>query len=116
MLTISPETFSRMNAVEEDRFVRKLVGFLQASVPSLANEPPADIYAQARLLTQKARSHDMTSEQAVAAFALTAAQLGLDFVERFAGVRQILFSSHSEDEKAKLLEGFTISLFQTLAR
>ena len=115
MLKISPETFSRINAVDQDRYIRKLAGFLQAAVPALAKAPPAEFYAQIQHVMQQARGFDMFSERAVAAFALTAAHLGLDFVDRFAGVRQILFSTHSQDEKAQLLEGFTMSLLKTLA-
>lgn len=115
MLKIAPDTFARINAVDQDRFIRKLAGFLQTAVPALAKEPPAPFYAQIQQLIQQARSFDMVSERAVAAFALTAAHLGIDFVDRFAGVRQILFSTHSQDQKADLLEGFTMSLLKTLA-
>lgn len=116
MLEISPETFSRISAAEEERFVGKLVTFLLENVPTMKGEPPQAMAAEVRRMIPMARGYNMISERAVTAFVLTAAQLGLDFVDRFAGVRQILFSSHTEDEKADLLEGFTLSLFKTLGR
>lgn len=116
MLKISPRTFARMSEHEEGRFIARLAGFLREKVPGLANEPPAALDHQCRMLAKQARSHDMTSEQAIAAFVMTAAILGVDFVDRFPAVRQILFRPVPQERKAELLQGFTIKLLDTLRR
>ncbi len=116
MLDISPHAFSGIAAHEEARFVRKLATFLREKVPSLASEAPEAVEAQCRLLMQRSRGFDMKSEQAVAVFAMTAAVLGLDFVERFPAARQILFRPVSQERKAELLQGFTVKLLDTLRK
>ena len=114
MLTLSPETFQRMSAVEEQRFVERIVDFLRQNVPQMAGEPQDSMVAQVRVLKAEAATYDMTSEQAVAVYALTAALIGADFSERFGGARKILFSANDQDKKAQLLEGFTVTLLQKL--
>jgi hypothetical protein len=114
MLEISGQVVSRFEDEAEQRYIAKLAAFLREKVPSLANEDPAAMTVQCKLLKDKAGSFNMRSEQAVAAFAMTAAVLGLDFVERFRGARQILYADTPEDEKAELLEGFTVTLVQRL--
>jgi hypothetical protein len=114
MLTLSPETFARMSAVEEQRFVERVVAFLRENVPQMASEPPDAMAAQVRALKAEAATYDMTSEAAVATYALTAALIGADFAERFPGARKILFSANGEDKKAQLLEGFVVTLLQKL--
>lgn len=55
------------------------------------------------------------SEKNVAIFVLTAAQLGIDFVDRFPRAREIVSSQLSSEDKATELEVFTRTLFETLA-
>ncbi len=114
MLEISDQVVSRFEGEAEQRFIAKLAAFLREKVPSLASESPEALHVQCKLLKDKAFSFDMRSEQAVATFAMTAAILGLDFVERFRGARQILYADTPEDEKAELLEGFTVTLLKRL--
>ena len=116
MLDISPHTFSRISDHEEARYLRKLAAFLQERVPTLAGESPEAKIAPCRLLKNQAQGFDMVSEQAVAAFAMTAAVLGLDFVDRFPAARQILFRPVSQERKAELLQGFTVKLLDTLRK
>jgi hypothetical protein len=116
MLEISERTFARLQEPIEQAFLTKLAAFLREKVPSLAKEAPEATVAQCRLLKAQANSYDMHSEQAVAAFAMTAAILGVDFVERFRGARQILWSNEPETRKAKLLEGFTVTLLAKLKK
>ena len=114
MLEISDHVVSRFEVEAEQRFIAKLAAFLREKVPSLASETPEAMFAQCKLLKDKAFSFDMRSEQAVAAFAITAALLGLDFVERFRGARQILYADTTEDEKAEMLSAFTVILLKRL--
>ena len=116
MLNISDQVMGRFEEQSEQRFIAKLAAFLKAKVPSIASENPSTVFAQCKSLKDKANSFNMRSEQAVAVFGLTAALLGLDFVERFRGARQILYSSAAENHKAELLEGFTVSLMTRLQR
>lgn len=116
MLEISNQAFSGLKDQTEQRFVAKLAAFLREKVPALASESLEATIVQCKLLKRKANSFDMSSERAVAAFAMTAAVLGLDFVERFRGARQILYADAPEEEKAELLEGFTVTLLDRLGR
>ncbi len=114
MLEVSPECFEGISAVEESRFVDRLVMFLRQNVPQVASEPQDAMVARVRALKADAATYDMKSEQPVAAYVLTGALLGVDFVEKFPGARKILYSKNSEDKKADLLEGFTVTLMQKL--
>jgi hypothetical protein len=116
MLTISAETYTKFQEFEERRFIKRVSDFLRNSVPGLAAEPEPQMLATIRQLQDQADTYGMINEQAVASYALTAAHLGVDFVERFRGIRQILFLDRSQDEKAALLESFTVKLLQTPAR
>lgn len=114
MLEVSPECFEGISAVEEQRFVDRLVAFLRQKVPQMAREPQDAMVAQVRALKADAATFKMKSEQAVAAYVLTGALIGADFVDRFSGARKILFSDNTEEKKADLLEGFTVTLMQKL--
>jgi hypothetical protein len=116
MLQLTTETTDKFAEVEDRRFIAKISDFLRQAVPGLAKEPEAEMHATIRKLREEARGYHMTSEQAVAAFALTAGHLGTNFVERFRGARQILYSNHTQAEKADLLKHFTLSLLRTLGR
>jgi hypothetical protein len=82
----------------------------------MAPVPAAEMQQQIRVLIAQARTFDIVTEAGVATYVVTAALLGLDFVERFRGARVILMSSEPEERKAKLLEGFTVRLLETLGR
>jgi 16S rRNA G527 N7-methylase RsmG len=101
---------------EEDRFIMKVVAFLQESVPAMQQEDPAKMYGEVRKLKEQAATFDMISERAVATFALTAALLGLDFVDRFDGARQILFRPVDQKRKSELLKAYTLNLLETLGQ
>ena len=116
MLKITPESLAALTAVEERAFVRRLAAMLRDAVPALANEPAAAMEAQVQLQIEAARSYGMTSERAVATYAMTAAQLGVDFPDQFGGARDILTASTSGDRKADRLEAFTLRLFDALAQ
>ena len=116
MLTISPSTRVAFERVEEDKYIARLSQFLKEKVPAMAAVPPAELHGQLRLLIAQARTFDMVTEAGIAAYSVTAAMLGLDFVERFRGARVILMSSETEERKARLLEGFTVRLLETLGR
>ena len=116
MLTIDPSTFASLTRVEEQRYVEQLTAFLRENVPSLAIEPNPAMQEQVRLLLQEARSFGMTSEQSVAVYVLTAAQLGVDFVRRFRGAYQIVTAAISQEEKSELLEAFSVNLLDILER
>jgi len=116
VFAISQQTFSDFERGSEDEYVRRLADHLRQTVPGMASEPPAQLHEQIRQLKAQAKTYDMVSEQAVAAFVVTAAHLGLDFVERFRAPRQILFSPRSQEKKAELLKAFTVQLLDTLAR
>ena len=81
MLEVSGQVVSRFEDEAEQRYIAKLAAFLREKVPSLASESPEALQVQCKLLKDKAFSFDMRSEQAVAAFAMTAAILGLDFAD-----------------------------------
>ena len=115
MLKITPDTFAAFTAIEERAFIARLTAFLRDAVPALAGEPPAAMDAQVRLQIEAARNYGMTSERAVAAYVLTAAQLGPDFPDRFAAARDILLTPMVGDRKAEQLEAFTVRLFEALA-
>lgn len=115
MFTISPTSYAWFTNEAERKFVLDLVTFLRQNVPELAGEPADAMIAQVTLLLEQARSYGLMSEQHVAVFALTAAQLGTDFVEKFPGAREILTLELSADEKVSLLEAFTLNLFEILA-
>ena len=116
MLQLTTETTDKFAEVEDRRFIAKISDFLRQAVPGLAKEPEPEMHATIRKLRDEARGYHMTSEQAVAAFALTAAHLGTNFVERYRGARQILFSDRPQMEKADLLKHFTITLLKTLGK
>ena len=114
MLQISTTTFGRIAIVEEAKFIDRLIAFLKEFVPGMRGDPPEAMRVTIRDLMQQARSFNMVSEAGVAAYVLTASHLGLDFSERFAGARKILFMDIDEKDKADLLQGFTISLLKVL--
>lgn len=114
MLEVSPECFEGISAVEEQRFIDRLVAFLRQQVPQMAREPQDVMVAQVRALKAEAATYDMNSERAVATYALTAALIGADFAEKFPGARKILFTKNDQDKKSQLLEGFTVTLLQEL--
>lgn len=115
MLTISPETFSKVASADLEVFVRKLADFIRQNVPGMSAEPPDRMHAQILALKKDANGYGLRSEQGIAAYAVTAAFLGVNFPERFAGARQILFARETEERKAELLSAFTVTLFDTLA-
>lgn len=114
MFSVSPEVFATFESQTETQFIVKLGKVLREAVPDLRQEPDEPFHAQVRLLVENARSFDMRSEQAIGAFCITAAMLGADFADQFAGARQILASSEPEYRKAELLEAFTLNLFEIL--
>ena len=116
MLTISSDAYAKVADDQEHRYIARIADFLRQSVPGLTKEPEPRLFTAIRRLKEQAGEYGMVSEQAVAAYALTAAHLGLDFVERFRGVRQILFMNCPQEEKAQLLQAFTVRLLQTLGR
>lgn len=116
MLKITPESLAQLTAVEERAFLRRLTAMLREAVPALAHEPPAAMDAQVQLQVEAARGYGMTSERAVATYVMTAAQLGIDFPDRFGGARDILTAATSGDRKADRLEAFTLRLFDALAQ
>ncbi len=115
MLKIGPETFSRMAAADLDAFVRRLAAFVYANVPGMKDMTEPALVADIHRLKDKAAGFGLKSEGGVAAYVVTAAYLGLDFPEKFAGARQILFSGESEERKAELLGAFTATAFEALA-
>ena len=116
MLTIGPETFAAARREEEESYIGRLIAVLRETVPDLAAEPPAQMDAQVRLQIEAARSHGLQSEQAVAAYVMTAAQLGPDFVDQFPAIQQILLDDATDAKKADNLERFTVALFEDLER
>lgn len=114
MLSFSPGSYAALTEASEQAFVSRLAGVLREAVPSLAKEPDAPFHEQVRILVRHARSFGLTSEQTVGAYAVTAALLGLNFADRFAGARQILLGHETQARKAELLEGFTMALLETL--
>lgn len=97
-----------------EAYLQRLSVFLREAVPDLASEPQAQFIEQLRFLARQAQSYGLTSEQGIAIFAITAAQLGLDFVEAFPGAKQILEDPMDESEKAEMLEAFTLNLLEIL--
>ncbi|MDO7843972.1 hypothetical protein [Sphingomonas immobilis] len=116
MLQLTTETTDKFAEVEDRRFIAKISDFLRQAVPGLAKEPEPEMHATIRQLREEARGYGMTSEQAVAAFALTAGHLGTNFVERYRGARQILFADTTQKQKAELLKHFTITLLRELGK
>jgi len=116
MFEISPKAFAAFEGKAESEFIERLGHVLRTAVPSLQSEPQPAFFAQLRLLVEQARSFGLCSERAVGGFAITAALLGVDFVDRFPGARQILLGSETGDRKAELLEAFTLNLFEILER
>lgn len=114
MFSVSPEVFRSFESQSETQFIVKLGKVLREAVPDLAQEAAEPFNAQIRLLVEQARSYGLRSEQSIGAFCITAAMLGPDFVDQFAGARQILLSSEPEERKAELLEAFTLNLFEIL--
>ena len=114
MITITPETFAVATAREERLFIDRLTAFLRETVPELADQPPPAMDAQVRLVIEAARGYGLRSEQAVSAYALTAALLGPDFVDRFPAAHAIMLDESSEQRKAEQLEAFTTALFDAL--
>lgn len=115
VLTISPGTFSRMASADLEVFVRKLSDFIRQNVPGMSAEPPDRMRTQILALKKDANSYGLQTEQGIAAYAVTAAFLGVNFPDRFAGARKILFARETEERKAELLSAFTITLFEALA-
>jgi hypothetical protein len=113
---ISPDAFAAFESEAEVAFVAKLAGVLRDAVPALASEPEPAFSATVRLLIDQARGYGLASEQEIGVFAVTAGVLGLDFVDRFAGARQILEGREPPARKADLLEAFTRNLIDTLER
>lgn len=116
MLKISPESFAAVSRPGEDAYVARLSALLRDTVPDLASEPAARLDAQVWLQVEAARSFGLISEQAIAAFVMTAAQLGPDFPDRFPAARAILTDAGTDAEKADALERFTLALFDALER
>lgn len=114
MFDISQNVFVNFSAREMESYLRKLMLFLRSNVPEMADVPDAQLLNDLRGLTDQAQSFGMVSEQGIAVYALTAAQLGIDFVARFPGALEILRSSESEARKAELLEAFTLNLLELL--
>ena len=116
MHIIGPQAFSVFESQAETAFITKLGVVLRDAVPGLASEPEHQFSAQVRLLVDQARSYGLTSEQEIGGFAITAGLLGLDFVDRFPGAREILEGFESPERKVGLLEAFTLNLFEQLER
>jgi hypothetical protein len=116
MLKISPDAIEALRQAGERNYILRLGEVVRAALPDLRDEPDATLYPQLQSLVEQARGFGLGSERAVACYVMTGALLGIDFSERFAGAREILTSKDSEERKAELLEGFTVTLFQTLER
>ena len=116
MRDISPQAFAALEATAETAFIAKLGNVVRDALPSLANEPEPAFSAQLRLLVEQARRFGLTTEQEIGGFAMTAGLLGLDFVDRFPGAREILEGHEPPYRKAELLEAFTLNLFEELER
>lgn len=114
MFSISPQAFGAFKRGAEHDFIVRLATVLRDAVPSLAGEPEPGFSEQVRFIVGRARGFGLESEQAIGAFAISAALLGMDFPDRFRGARQILESREDEARKAELLEHFTLALFEAL--
>ena len=116
MLTISPKVQGVFQNQAEQEYLSRLDALLREAVPSLTNEPHSSFQLQLRQIMAQARGYGLESEQGIAAYAVTAGLLGLDFDTRFPGAAEILRSGESDERKADLLEGFAMCLFEALER
>jgi hypothetical protein len=114
MLKISLETFKTYQQALDADFIFRLSNVLRSAVPSLCDQAPDVLNAQVRLVVDEARGYGLSSERAVGVFAVTAALLGLEFVDQFDGAREILLGPGHGDRKAELLEAFTLHLLEVI--
>lgn len=115
MFEISDQTFSTFERAEEEKFVGRMAAFLREKLPYMADEPDEELRGEIRKLKKQANSYGLTTERTVATYVLTAAHLGLDFVDKFDGARKILFRAAGEQRKADLLEAYTLDILEKLA-
>ena len=115
MLTISPQSWDAFGAQAEANFLIKLNRVVRETVPEVASESEPDFTNLLRDVVARARTFGLETEQSIGAYAITAAMLGPDFPERFAGAREILCGHEDEEGKAELLQCFVAALFDTLA-
>lgn len=114
MFRISNQAYGQFADTAEAAYVRKLADFLRANAPGMATEPDQTLLPQVAHVVQRARDFGFASEREVATFALTAALLGPDFPDNFAGAREILEMKAPASRRAELLQDFTRELFEVL--
>ncbi|WP_349511901.1 hypothetical protein [Erythrobacter sp. NFXS35] len=114
MLNIGSDTYAKLESADLERFLSSLTHFLRENVPDMEHEPERNLRQQILFLREDARQHDIVGRRPLALYVITAALLGTDFVDRYSGVRQILFTQEDEEIKAALLAGFTATLFDAL--
>lgn len=114
MFDISADTFSKLSDIQLTGFIERLAEYLLDAVPTLRDVPRGEFLLQLRYLAEQAQNFGMRSEQAIAIYAVTAGQLGFDFVEKFPGARQIVEANLPEGEKSDLLQAFTLNLLEIL--
>ncbi len=111
---ISLTCFTALAADEEEKFISKACAALVNAIPSLASEPESQLRGQVKALVNQARNYGMKNEEEIAVYLTTAGLMGVEFVSRFRGARDILEGRESGARKAELLEGLTIAILEAL--
>lgn len=115
MLEINQNVYDQFANIETSRFLDDLKQLLFEQFPAF-NEEPTDRFELAlRKIFEDSKRFGLKSERSIAVYATTAGYLGLDYPSQFEGAMEILDSETPEQEKADLLEAFTMNLLEILA-
>jgi hypothetical protein len=98
----------------EADYVERLTRFLQNEFPDASTEPVLTLLVEVASQVRKARSYEITSEQDIAIYVITAWLLGVDFDTGFPAAENVLTAAVPGEMKAKFLEDWTHQLFESL--
>lgn len=114
MQDISNQAFAAFERESQANFITKACLALRSAIPSLADEPEPAFRQHVVSLVGQARGYGLKSNEEIAIYLTTAGLMGVDFVDRFRGARDILEGRENGGRKAELLESLTLAILEAL--
>jgi hypothetical protein len=117
MIVFRKEQLDSLSRNQENRFVDRLVAFLQEQFPDAAAEPVHELRPGVEDQTRKAAKYGLELEQEQAVYVTSAWLLGADFDAHFPAAQHMLESpDYTPEQKSDWLEAWTVKMFEELEK